>query len=94
MGLHDPWPCARRAGGRRRLAHYELRQDENGECALRFIPDATAPTEENLAGVTARLESLLKLRTAIKAEAMTTLGPAASGKFRLTCRVAAHLPSP
>jgi len=76
------------------IAHYELRQDENGECALRFIPDATAPTEENLAGVTARLESLLKPRSAIKAEAMTTLVPAASGKFRLTCRVAAHLPSP
>jgi phenylacetate-coenzyme A ligase PaaK-like adenylate-forming protein len=71
------------------IAHYEVRQNENGECALRFIPDAAGPTEETLNDVTARLETLLQTRGAISAEAMTTLVPAASGKFRLTCRVTA-----
>jgi len=70
------------------FAQYELRQDENEGCVLRYIPDATGPTEETLNTVTARLETLLQTRRAIQAEAMTTLVPAASGKFRLTCRVA------
>jgi phenylacetate-CoA ligase len=69
------------------IAHYELRQDVQGECTFRFVPDATGPTEETLNDVTARLETLLQTRGAISAEAMTTLVPAASGKFRLTCRV-------
>lgn len=69
------------------IAHYELRQDEAGNCALRYIPDVTAPTEKTLSDVTARLKTLLQTRTSIHAEAMTTLVPAASGKFRLTCRV-------
>jgi phenylacetate-CoA ligase len=71
------------------IAHYELRQSESGDCVLRFIPDATPPAEENLRGLTSRLGALLKSRTEIKAEAMTTLVPAASGKFRLTCRATA-----
>jgi phenylacetate-coenzyme A ligase PaaK-like adenylate-forming protein len=71
------------------FAHYELRQDEAGGCVLRYIPDVTGPTEETLNTVTARLETLLQTRTAIPTEAMTTLVPAASGKFRLTCRMAA-----
>ncbi|HEY2328267.1 MAG TPA: hypothetical protein VGI63_00450 [Verrucomicrobiae bacterium] len=70
------------------IAHYELRQNENGGCVLRFVPDVVAPTEENLHAVTSRLESLLKSRAKIKAEAMKTLVPAPSGKFRLTCRAA------
>jgi phenylacetate-CoA ligase len=78
--------CFAAAGG---IAHYELRQNENGACVLRFIPDAIPPTDETLRVVTSQLEALLKSRTEIKAEAMTTLVPAASGKFRLTCRVTA-----
>ena len=73
----------------RGIAHYELRQSENGDCVLRFVPDGAGPTEENLRAVTSRLEALLQLSTEIKAEAMPVLVPAASGKFRLTCRVAA-----
>ena len=72
----------------RGIAHYELRQDETGVCVLRFVPDGTDPTEENLRVVTARLEAVLQLSTAIKTEAMPVLVPAASGKFRLTCRAA------
>ncbi|HEV2694832.1 MAG TPA: hypothetical protein VG347_18200 [Verrucomicrobiae bacterium] len=71
------------------IAHYELRQNETGDCMLRFIPDTIGPTEQAVNGVTAQLETLLQTRTAIKGEAMTTLVPTASGKFRLTCRVAA-----
>jgi len=74
----------------RGIAHYELRQDEKGVCVLRFVPDGAGPTEENLRAVTARLEVLLKSSTRIKTEAMPVLVPAASGKFRLTCRVAAN----
>jgi phenylacetate-CoA ligase len=70
------------------VAHYELRQFENGGGSLRYIPDTIAPTAEHLLEVTGRLKSLLQSRAQIKAEAMTTLVPAPSGKFRLTCRVA------
>jgi phenylacetate-CoA ligase len=71
------------------IAHYELRQSENGDCVLRFIPDVTPPTEEKLQSLASGLKALLKSPTEIKAEKMTTLVPAASGKFRLTCRVTA-----
>jgi phenylacetate-CoA ligase len=76
--------CFAEASG---LAHYELRQSENSECVLRFVPDRVAPTEKELRRVTSRLEALLKTAAEIKAEAMPVLVPAASGKFRLTCRV-------
>lgn len=75
------------------IAHYELRQNENGKFVLRFIPEADPPTNEGLRRVTARLESLLKSPAEIATEAMTTLVPAASGKFRLTCRPAADVKS-
>jgi len=78
--------CFAEAGG---FAHYELRQNENGGYVLRYVPDAFAPTAGNLREVTQQLESLLKSRAEIKTEAMKTLVPAASGKFRLTCRVLA-----
>ena len=69
------------------IAHYELRQDENNFCSLRFVPDTIAPAENDLRRLTARLEELLQPAAAIKAGPMPTLVPAASGKFRLTCRV-------
>jgi phenylacetate-CoA ligase len=75
------------------LAHYELRQDESGDCVLRFVPDGVGPTEAELRRVTSRLGELLALRTAIKSELMSVLVPAASGKYRLT-RHAAQPGSP
>jgi phenylacetate-CoA ligase len=66
------------------IAHYELRQDENGGCILRFVPDGIGPTKEQLRRVTSQLETLLKFSDEIKTEAMPVLVPAASGKFRLT----------
>jgi phenylacetate-CoA ligase len=78
--------CFAEASG---IAHYELRQDENGKCELRFVPDGVGPAEEILRAVTSKLKTLLRLSAEIKTEAMPVLLPAASGKFRLTCRVAA-----
>jgi phenylacetate-CoA ligase len=69
------------------IAHYELRQNENCDCVLRFVPDGAAPKEKELRRVTSQLEALLKCSAEIKTEAMPVLVPAASGKFRLTSRV-------
>jgi phenylacetate-CoA ligase len=68
------------------IVHYELRQTENGDCILRFVPDGVGPTKEELRRVTSQLEALLKCSAEIKIEAMPVLVPAASGKFRLTSR--------
>jgi len=68
------------------IAHYELRQDENGDCVLRFVPDGAGPGEGELSCITSRLGSLLALRNEVKTEAMPVLVPTASGKFRLTYR--------
>jgi phenylacetate-CoA ligase len=70
------------------IAHYELRQDENGNCSLRFVSDGAGPTEGELSRVTSRLGAFLGLRNEIQTEAMPVLVPTASGKFRLTHRVA------
>jgi phenylacetate-CoA ligase len=71
------------------IAHYELRQIENGRTELRYIADVQPPAEKTLNALTTRLEALLQLREKISVAAMPTLVPAASGKFRLTGRVAA-----
>src|SRR5665213_2364529 len=76
--------CFQNADG---IAHYELRQNENGGCVLRFVLDGIGPTKEELRRVTSQLEGLLKTSAEIKTEVMPVLVPAASGKFRLTCRV-------
>jgi phenylacetate-CoA ligase len=68
------------------MAHYELRQDEPGDCILRFVPDGAGPGREELNAVTTGLGTLLGLQNEIQTEAMPTLVPAASGKFRLTQR--------
>jgi phenylacetate-CoA ligase len=75
------------------IVHYELRQSENGDCALRFVPDGIGPTKEELRRVTSQLQALLKSSIEIKTEAMPVLVPAASGKFRLTSSVQAQTKS-
>jgi phenylacetate-coenzyme A ligase PaaK-like adenylate-forming protein len=69
------------------IAHYELRQNENGDCILRFVPDGNEPVPDELRRVTSQLEALLQLSSDLQAESMPVLLPAASGKFRLTGRV-------
>jgi phenylacetate-CoA ligase len=68
------------------LAHYELRQADDGCCRLRYVPDRERPSASALAGLKGGLESLLRLRCPLTVEAVETLVPAPSGKFRLTCR--------
>jgi len=68
------------------IAHYQLRQFENGDCDLQFIPDREASSVEELKNVTAQIESLLQLKNKIAVSAVEKLPPLTSGKFRLTCR--------
>ncbi|HTB84911.1 MAG TPA: hypothetical protein VK742_14740 [Candidatus Sulfotelmatobacter sp.] len=69
------------------IAHYELRQSQNGGCELRYIMDINPPSQSALNEVMARLESLLQTREKIPVSVLPTLVPAASGKFRLTAHV-------
>lgn len=69
------------------LAHYQLRQDENGGCDLKYIADPRAAAPADLPRLTARIAALLGLPGAIPAVRVEKLPPQPSGKFRLTCRV-------
>jgi len=66
------------------ILHYQLRQNENGDGDLQFIPDREPPTGETLNGVTARIEDLLQRKHKVTAGAAAKLPPLTSGKFRLT----------
>ncbi|HEY5346221.1 MAG TPA: hypothetical protein VIK62_07755 [Verrucomicrobiae bacterium] len=68
------------------IAHYQLRQFENGDCDFQFIPDHEIPGAEELKLVTEKIESLLQLKNKIVVSAVEKLPPLTSGKFRLTCR--------
>jgi phenylacetate-CoA ligase len=68
------------------IAHYQLRQNENGECDLQFIPDREAPAAGALKQIADQIENLLQLENKIAAKAVEKLPPLTSGKFRLTCR--------
>ena len=68
------------------IAHYQLRQNERGDCDLQFIPDREQPGAEELNRVTRQIENLLQLENKITFSAVEKLPPLTSGKFRLTCR--------
>lgn len=68
------------------VLHYQLRQNENGECHLQFIPDREPPTGEMLNDVAVRLQDLLGMEGVVNVEEVKMLPPLTSGKFRLTCR--------
>jgi phenylacetate-CoA ligase len=68
------------------ILHYQLRQQENGECQLQFIPDREPPTAQTLEDVTGQLQELLQLPSPPKTESVKLLPPLTSGKFRLTSR--------
>ncbi len=65
------------------MAHYQLRQVENGGYALRSIPEFLSKPDLDLRGVCARLEALLGSGP-IPVEKVDTIVPSQSGKFRLT----------
>ena len=75
--------CFAEASG---ILHYQLRQNEKGECHLQFIPDHEPPTAETLNCVAAELQDLLQLESRVTTESVKMLPPLTSGKFRLTCR--------
>jgi phenylacetate-CoA ligase len=70
------------------IAHYQLHQDKDINCRLRYVPDANigAPTVGELKNVVSRLEDLLQTPAAIEVESVEKLPPTTSGKFRLTIR--------
>ncbi|HTV76238.1 MAG TPA: hypothetical protein VMD57_04495, partial [Candidatus Baltobacteraceae bacterium] len=80
------WQVDECFAGANSIAHYELRQNANGDCVLRFVPDGTGPAENELRAVVSQLQEKLRLRSEIKTEAMNVLLPKPSGKFSLTCR--------
>jgi phenylacetate-CoA ligase len=71
----------------RGILHYELRQEEQGQCRLRYIPDRDAPRAAEMDSLVADLGRLLQCARPIDVEAVEILPPTASGKFRLTSRV-------
>jgi phenylacetate-CoA ligase len=68
------------------IAHYQLRQNERGDCDLQIIPDREVPGAEELKCVTAQIEDLLQLENKIIVTVVEKLPPLTSGKFRLTSR--------
>ena len=70
------------------IAHYELREVERGNWALRIVPANGGPAEATLRELTGRLQNLLESRGEIATQRLPTLLPTASGKFRLTSGMA------
>ena len=66
------------------IVHYQLRQDEQGVCALRYIPEDMNAPAPAMDGVCRRLQELLGQREPITVERVDTIVPSQSGKFRLT----------
>jgi phenylacetate-CoA ligase len=87
------WQADQCFAGLSGVLHYELRQNKNGGCVLRYLPDGSGPAEAELRRVTSQLESLLCSREGIATEVMPVLVPEASGKFRLTCPAATPSPA-
>jgi phenylacetate-CoA ligase len=66
------------------VAHYQLRQERDGNCRLKYIPEEDGPAADALADVSERLRALLQTPEEIVAERTDRLPPLPSGKFRLT----------
>jgi hypothetical protein len=72
--------------GAESILHYHLRQRENGDCYLQFIPDREPPASGTIRAVTDQLRELLQAAAPVVAEPVKLLPPLTSGKFRLTAR--------
>lgn len=68
------------------ILHYQLRQNEPGNCELQYISDREPPAAQTLRDVTGQLRDLLQLESAIATAPVKLLPPLTSGKFRLTSR--------
>jgi len=76
--------CFAEASG---IAHYQVRQNEDGSCLLRYIQEGAGPAAHELRNSVAALEQLLGCARRITSESVDLLLPAPSGKFRLTLPV-------
>ncbi|HXD00213.1 MAG TPA: hypothetical protein VN048_12805, partial [Verrucomicrobiae bacterium] len=65
------------------IAHYQLVQTGLSEFALRYVPDATPPTAEELGELRRRLSSALGISKGLEFQPVDFLLPENSGKFRL-----------
>ena len=81
-------PDGYRVHGRKRVAHYQLRQKPDGSAYLLLLPETEGDT---LRTAQARLTNELGrlLGSAVTAESVSLITPEDSGKFRLTVREAA-----
>jgi phenylacetate-CoA ligase len=65
------------------FAHYQLVQLDTSEFALRYVPDAAAPTEDTLKELRRRLSDKLGIADGLEFVPSDFLLPENSGKFRL-----------
>lgn len=79
------WQVDRCFDGLAGFAHYQLRQEENGDCLLRYVVEGDGPRTEDLKELRARLAALLGPQVPLAMEPVSVIAPAPSGKFRLTC---------
>jgi len=80
---HDVDQCFAGVDG---IAHYQLRQEDNGEARLDIIPEGGGPDAGELSTLARRIENLLQLPRPLLVQSVDTLLPTPSGKFRLTYR--------
>ncbi len=80
------WQVDQCLAGVNKIAHYQLRQSPAGENRLRYVPECGGMDIGHLQEVRTQLGALLQ--ATVTTESVATLLPEASGKFRLTCRVA------
>ena len=66
------------------IVHYQLHQEKDGQCQLRYIPEGKGPEANELKTAVTRLKALLQPSSAIEVESVDKLPPTPSGKFRLT----------
>jgi phenylacetate-CoA ligase len=78
---------ARKGDGVEGILHYQLHQDKNGKCELRYIPEGSGLESGELKDIVGRLEELLQPSETIEVESVDKLPPTPSGKFRLTAGV-------
>ena len=65
------------------IAHYQLCERPGGEWSLRFVPDITAPSAEEIEELRQRLAPLLGVSDRLVLQQTDLLVPESSGKFRL-----------
>lgn len=82
------WEVDQCFAGLEGIVHYQLRQTAPDDFQLRYIPEPDGVRQNSLTDLAERLRRLLGARVGL--EAVPTLLPEASGKFRLTCHIAGH----